>query len=634
MCFSFKAFISYSHAADGKLAPAIQRGLHQFARPWYRKRALRVFRDDTNLSLSPGLWSTIEKALGESEFFVLLASPESAASKWVWREVDFWLEHRSPDTLLIVLTDGAVGWNPAAGDYDWQQTTALPSNLAGKFREEPHHLDLRAARTALDLSLNNPAFRDKIADLSVYLRGLSKDEVIGEDVRQHRRTKRVAWSVGIALFALAVSLGVAFWLAKIARDEERVQRGLAEQRLRVATARELAGRARDQFGDAQLSLLVALHAAYETYVRDGTVTADAQEALQWALQWLGGDPEFARDWMPASGDRVLSPDGRRLVMAGNPLTVFATGISEANGRREPSLKPLYGIRGHAGETVIASFSPDGRTIAAGGTDGVTTLLDSVAGHELTRLRGHCGRVLALAFSEDGLLLATGGADGTTRIWSVALNRLEHAISTRDGAVRSVALASKGMRLATGGDSGAKIWDIGSGRLLRSIPHNGVVTRVAFRPDASQVAVAGGIIANIWDTTSGRLISGLPGHVAGVNAAAFRPPLGKDVATASGDGTVRLWDVDSGKVLLSLWVGVGEPMMDVRFSRDGNYLLTTGEQNLRLYPLAVEDLLRVAHGFVTRSLTAEECRKYLRRTPCPALPSSPTVQQRTSPASNR
>lgn len=117
------------------------------------------------------------------------------------------------------------------------------------------------------------------------LRGLSKDEVIGEDVREHRRTMRVAWSVGIALFALAVSLAFAFSQAKIARDEERVQRSLAEQRLRVATARELASLARDQFVDAQLSLLVALHAAYETYARDGTVTPEAQEALQWALQW-------------------------------------------------------------------------------------------------------------------------------------------------------------------------------------------------------------------------------------------------------------------------------------------------------------------------------------------------------------
>src|SRR5205807_10037379 len=39
----YAAFISYSHAADGRLAPAVERGLERLARPWYRRRALRIF---------------------------------------------------------------------------------------------------------------------------------------------------------------------------------------------------------------------------------------------------------------------------------------------------------------------------------------------------------------------------------------------------------------------------------------------------------------------------------------------------------------------------------------------------------------------------------------------------------------
>ena len=49
----YNAFISYSHAADGKLAPELQRALHQFAKPWYRQRTLRIFRDKTSLSANP-----------------------------------------------------------------------------------------------------------------------------------------------------------------------------------------------------------------------------------------------------------------------------------------------------------------------------------------------------------------------------------------------------------------------------------------------------------------------------------------------------------------------------------------------------------------------------------------------------
>lgn len=83
----YKAFISYSHAADGKLAPAIQRALHRIAKPWYRLRTMRVFRDQTNLATSPGLWTSIESALKEAEFFVYLASPTAAQSPWVQKEV-------------------------------------------------------------------------------------------------------------------------------------------------------------------------------------------------------------------------------------------------------------------------------------------------------------------------------------------------------------------------------------------------------------------------------------------------------------------------------------------------------------------------------------------------------------------
>src|SRR3712207_2492211 len=87
----YAAFISYSHAADGKLAPALQRGLHGFARPWFRLRALRVFRDEASLSANPALWSSIEQALGSAGVFILLASPEAAHSSWVGREVAYWV---------------------------------------------------------------------------------------------------------------------------------------------------------------------------------------------------------------------------------------------------------------------------------------------------------------------------------------------------------------------------------------------------------------------------------------------------------------------------------------------------------------------------------------------------------------
>jgi hypothetical protein len=50
---AYNAFISYSHTADAALAAALQSALDSFARPWYKLRALHIFRDQTNLAVNP-----------------------------------------------------------------------------------------------------------------------------------------------------------------------------------------------------------------------------------------------------------------------------------------------------------------------------------------------------------------------------------------------------------------------------------------------------------------------------------------------------------------------------------------------------------------------------------------------------
>ena len=79
----YDAFISYSHAKDKALASSLQSAMQRLGKPWYRRRALRLFRDDTSLTATPHLWPSIEKALGQSRFLILMASPEAAASRWV-----------------------------------------------------------------------------------------------------------------------------------------------------------------------------------------------------------------------------------------------------------------------------------------------------------------------------------------------------------------------------------------------------------------------------------------------------------------------------------------------------------------------------------------------------------------------
>jgi hypothetical protein len=63
---AYDAFISYAHEADEAFAPVLQRGLQHLAKPWNRRRAMEVFRDESNLAATPELWPTIRQALDAS----------------------------------------------------------------------------------------------------------------------------------------------------------------------------------------------------------------------------------------------------------------------------------------------------------------------------------------------------------------------------------------------------------------------------------------------------------------------------------------------------------------------------------------------------------------------------------------
>ncbi len=189
---AYNGFISYNHAADDRLAPALQRGLQRLAKPRNSRRALRIFRDETGLSTNPHLWSGIEKALDESEWFVLLASEEAAASQWVNKEIFHWLDTKAVEHILPVVTDGTWDWDPATGDFT-AESSAVPVALRGVLSDEPRYLDLRWARTEADLGLRNSrCFRSAVADLAAPMHGVAKDELEGEKIRKYRRARRVA----------------------------------------------------------------------------------------------------------------------------------------------------------------------------------------------------------------------------------------------------------------------------------------------------------------------------------------------------------------------------------------------------------------------------------------------------------
>jgi hypothetical protein len=202
----YDAFISYSHAKDKSIAAALQLVLQKLGKPWYRRRSLRVFRDDTNFPLAtPGLWPTIERALADSRFLILLASPEAAASPWANEEVAWWLDHKGADTLLIAITDGELAWDQSIGDFTWREGMPLPPVFTGRFAAEQKWVDLRAYRDKA--GVHDAKFIELAADLAAPIHGTLKEDLASQEMRQQRRALTLAWSAAASLLLLAVMVG-------------------------------------------------------------------------------------------------------------------------------------------------------------------------------------------------------------------------------------------------------------------------------------------------------------------------------------------------------------------------------------------------------------------------------------------
>ncbi len=292
----FDAFISYSHAADGTLAPALQQGLQQLAKPWNRRRALEVFRDQTGLSVTPHLWGSITAALDTAQWFVLLASPESAASEWVGKEIEYWLASR-PDArerILPVVTGGVWEWADDGGFTP--QSNAVHPALQGVFTDEPLYLDLTWAKHATHLDLHSSRFREGVAQLAAPMHGTTKDELVGEDVRQFRIARRLRRGAEIGLATLTVSALIATVVAVQQRSEARdqrneavAQRAAAESNAAQARSRELAALALDTMADDPVvATLIAVEANYPNGATEQIDVPEARTALGVTLRNAAG----------------------------------------------------------------------------------------------------------------------------------------------------------------------------------------------------------------------------------------------------------------------------------------------------------------------------------------------------------
>jgi WD40 repeat protein/serine/threonine protein kinase len=234
----------------------------------------------------------------------------------------------------------------------------------------------------------------------------------------------------------------------------------------------------------------------------------------------------------------FTPGGELLVTASYDQTVR---LWEVAGRRE-----VARLDGHTDKIRGLDVSPDGRWIASGGEDRTVRLWEVERRAPGPVLSGHAATVDSVAFSPDGRWLASTGMDRTIRIWRVDRRAAPVVLRAGETRLSSARFSPDGRRLAAlGSDEQVHLWSVGTWR-HQTVAEAGRGVRLAFHPDGGLLGVATVGDARLLEPDSGRRVT-LAGHRDEVNAVVFDGP-GRRVATASDDGTVRVWRVDSGAPL--------------------------------------------------------------------------------------
>jgi WD40 repeat protein len=276
---------------------------------------------------------------------------------------------------------------------------------------------------------------------------------------------------------------------------------------------------------------------------------------------------------PPTPSLALAPDGRVLAASGTDGRVRFWDVAE--GR-------LLGELPEPDREVqkALAFTPDGKVLAMA-TGGGQLCIWELASGQLVRVVSNFGT--QLAFSPDGSLLA-GLTSGRIRLWDVAGDK-EGPPVAMDGSPLCVAFAPDGRTLALGMDGGAiRFLDLATGsEPSPTTPHSQAVTALAFAPDGRTLASrAGRDHLYLWDAVRGRLRHDLLER-SGPDFLAFSPD-GRTLATGCDMSEyVRLWDVGSGTEAGTLR---GRFTKTAGFSPDGRTLISLHTWgNARLWDLA-------------------------------------------------
>lgn len=297
------------------------------------------------------------------------------------------------------------------------------------------------------------------------------------------------------------------------------------------------------------------------------------------------------DWL---GNIAFSPDEKLLASAGRDGTLRVWRVADGKEREQLRfIAPTDPTTGEPSWLTGVAFSPDGKLIAAGSTDGTVRVFDATTGDLLQTLEGHTGWVVirGVEFAPDGKILASASLDGTIRLWDPRTGAQRGVFERRGLRVLAISWHPDGDLLVSSSDEGAEVlvWNRQSGEVVRSLRSGqGLVTALTYSLDGQmlatgsingtmrlhllaenrQLTLTGGSpssqsIAFVSDTDmvaisdTGNVVKFNPtqeqeGQVLrGLEGVAFSLAVSPDlssIAAGSNTGAIVLWDAQNGQIL--------------------------------------------------------------------------------------
>lgn len=234
------------------------------------------------------------------------------------------------------------------------------------------------------------------------------------------------------------------------------------------------------------------------------------------------------------------PDGSAVVAAcGTPGALGELWILPTDGTRRPRV-----LDRTPDMMLCVAVSPEGKRVAAGGTDGMVRVFDASTGRRLLLVEPHADWVTAVAFSPDGKRLATASRDKSARVFDAATGEAQSAYLGHAEPLYALAWDSGGQRLYTGGrDREIHVWEpLAEGKKVGEIKgFEGDVLRVLVAGDSLYSSSSDGKVRK-HSTAKRELVQ----TYAGSSEWAYALALTKDGNTLStGDfaGSVRIYDPD-------------------------------------------------------------------------------------------